>query len=139
MPRGFLMGSYCKRIRVCSFLFICLITIVCHCHVVLASETNHVDKIVAPKEGNFLLRPKVGRLIYEYDIYAFHKGDDLYFSLVDLIDILELSVNYDEETGKGSGWFLREDWKISIDLQNKTVVSKDKTYSVSVKLCCQVC
>lgn len=124
------MKKHYKKISPLFFLLTCLITIACHSHVVLASETNQISNVDISEGENFLLRPKVGKLIYEYDIYAFHKDDNIYFSLVDFIDILELSVNYDEASGKGTGWFLREDWQISIDLDNKTVVSKGEAYTI---------
>lgn len=163
------MGFFRRGLPLHVIFFTCLVTIVCNCHLVLASETNQdsvilqdknesvdksvdksVDEIVTEavegsddksthqskgksealpvEQGNFLLRPRVGKLIYEYDIYTFHKSGRLYLSLVDMIDVLELSVLFDEQTGKGQGWFLREDWDFSIDLQNKQVVSKGQPY-----------
>ncbi len=95
------------------------------------SETTTLSTI--PDGGTLLLRPKVGALIYEYDIYALNKNDSLYYSLTDVIDIFELAIKYDDKLGKGSGWFLREDWLINIDLPNNQVVANDKTFNVAAQ------
>ncbi len=83
-----------------------------------------------PEGQTLLLRPKVGRLVYDDDIYALKKNHTVYFSLVDMIDILNLAIDFDEETQKGQGWFLREDWKISLDFNKGEVISKEQNYKV---------
>ena len=44
---------------------------------------------------SYLLRPRVDRLIFDYDIYTIAQGDKFYYSLSDVIDVLELAINYD--------------------------------------------
>ncbi|MAZ76796.1 MAG: hypothetical protein CMH31_05790 [Micavibrio sp.] len=78
-----------------------------------------------PDGQALLLRPKIGTLLYEFDIYAVKKNRTVYFSFLDVIDILELAINFDPETKKGNGWFLREDWKINVDLNQGVVLSKE--------------
>lgn len=109
------------------------------CHVSFAADTieDITSDIVAEKKpvsvgdrNTLLLRPKVEKIIYEYDIYVLNREDILYYSLADVIDILELAIDFDESTGVGQGWFLREDWTISIDLRNNQIISKGQTYNL---------
>ncbi|NQZ14280.1 MAG: hypothetical protein HRT94_05600 [Alphaproteobacteria bacterium] len=90
----------------------------------------HKDFDQIPDGQDLLLRPKVGSLIYEFDIYALKKNETIYFSLIDLIEILELAIDFDEKTQTGKGWFLREDWEIEINLEKGTVFSKGKKFDI---------
>ena len=84
-----------------------------------------------PDGQTLLLQPKVGRFFYEFDIYALKKNNRIYHGLSDMIDVLELAIDFDEKTKQGQGWFLREDWNISIDLESGRIVSRGQEYQVS--------
>ena len=88
-------------------------------------------KTEIPNESSLLLRPRFDNIIFDYDIYSFVKDGTLYYSLVDIIDVFELAIDFDEETQKGKGWFLREDWKFTADLKNNNITTKGKSYVVS--------
>lgn len=93
------------------------------------AQQNDLDQI--PDGQTLLLRPRVGNLIYEFDIYAIKKNNTVYFSFLDVIDILELAVTFDPETGQGQGWFLREDWELDVDLNQGVVISNGQNITVS--------
>lgn len=82
------------------------------------------------EDNTLLLRPKAGNIYYEDDIYTILKNGKLYFSLIDVIDVLNLAVNFNHKTKKATGWFLREDWKIDIALNTSRVISRDKIYEI---------
>ena len=84
-----------------------------------------------PDGQALLLRPRVGNLVYEFDIYAIKKSNTLYFSFLDMIDILELAIDYDTETQSGQGWFLREDWEIDIDFKAGEVISRGQKFDMN--------
>lgn len=105
-----------------------LVTIVLHCHSTFASEVDKIVKTQMQENENLLLRPKIGRIIYDYDIYALYRNGRIYYSVSDLIDILEFSIEYNNKTQKGQGWFLQEDWQISIDIKNNRIISKNKEF-----------
>lgn len=83
-----------------------------------------------PDGQGLLLRPRVGNLVYEFDIYAIKKNYTLYFSLLDMIEILELAIDFDQTSKTGEGWFLREDWEINIDIPNNRVTSRGENISL---------
>ncbi len=99
----------------------------------LATEKNRdIPNLEQLPEGQtLLLRPYVGKIFYSEDIYALRKNNTLYYSLGDVIDVLGLSVKFDEASGHGRGWFLREDWKISFDLKKGKIISRDQEYLLS--------
>lgn len=78
-----------------------------------------------------LLRPKSEKFVMDSEIGAVKKGNVLYYSLRDVIDRLELSIDYDPAKGIASGWFLREDWLMRMDLTKKEVVSRGETYAIA--------
>lgn len=84
-----------------------------------------------PDGQSLLLRPRIGNLIYEFDVYSIKKNNTLYFSLLDMIDILELAIDWDEDAQKGQGWFLREDWQITLDFSESVVVSRNKKFPIT--------
>ncbi|MEM9469584.1 MAG: hypothetical protein AAF988_05420, partial [Pseudomonadota bacterium] len=83
-----------------------------------------------PDGQTLLLRPRIGSLVYEFDIYALKKNNTVYFSLADMIDILELAIDFDPNSKTGSGWFLREDWLIDIDFNQNRVQSKNQEIKI---------
>ena len=84
-----------------------------------------------PDGTTLLLKPRIDRLLYEGDIYAIKHENDIFLSLSDVISVLELAVDFDEEAGIGTGWFLREDWELEINLPENQVVSRGQTFTVS--------
>jgi len=98
---------------------------------VSAPDINKQDYSQIPDGQDLLLRPRVGMQVYQYDIYALKKNNSIYFALNDVIDILELAIDFDSETQKGEGWFLREDWRIDIDLDENQVRSRGNKITVS--------
>ena len=93
-------------------------------------KTSLSDKTSIPDGSTLLLRPRVGKIIYPYDIYTIKEGNDLYMSLADIIDVLDLAIAFDTISMQGAGWFLREDWRIDLDLKNKKVTSRGQIYNV---------
>lgn len=90
------------------------------------------DALSVIADGEYLLlRPKSGKFVLSSEIGAIPNKGIVYYSLEDLISQLELQIDYNPETRIGSGWFLREDWLIRFNLNNKEVVSRDTTYTVS--------
>ncbi len=113
------------------FLFITFLFGFLGGHISYAQDIDQSNTIKSTTlDSTWLLRPKVGRVFYEDDIYALNKSGNLYLSFSDVIDILELAVDFDPSTGLGSGWFLREDWNIAIDLQKGNISSRGETYSL---------
>ncbi len=125
------MKNHNKKNFILFFLAIWLVAPAFSCHIAMASESSEVQGNQLPEGENLLLRPKVGRVVYEYNIYALSQDNTLYYSLADMIDILEFAINFDEASGRGQGWFLREDWKIFIDLKNNQIVSRDQVYTLT--------
>lgn len=102
----------------------------------LNNSDNNADKnrralSQIPDGQSLLLRPRIGNLVYEFDIYAIKKNNTLYFSFLDMIDILELAIDWDEDTEQGKGWFLREDWEINLDFQSGDVQSREQKFAIA--------
>ncbi len=125
------MKKYYQNSFAFYLLLLVMVTMVTPHHVSYASESVIINKTGLAEGENLLLRPKVGRIVYEYDIYTLIQDDKLYYSLADMIDILEFAVDFDEASGQGQGWFLREDWKVFIDLKNNQIVSRDQVYNLT--------
>ena len=119
----------------CAAIF--LNTIVCflltssYVHAKTNSKNDVSYKTELPSEATLLFRPRIDTYLFEDDILAYVREDRIYYLLVDVIDILALSIGYDEVSRKGAGWFLREDWRIQLDFENKKVVSKDQNYDIT--------
>ncbi len=77
-----------------------------------------------------LLRPKSQKFVMDAEIAALKHEGRMYYDLRDLIDRLELAIEYDDKKKVGSGWFLREDWLIRMDFVTNQVVSRGKTFTV---------
>ncbi len=54
----------------------------------------------------------------------------LLFSLRDFIDVLELPIEFDGETGTAAGWYVRENKKFDLDLASRTVRSDKGTFTL---------
>lgn len=105
---------------------------------VWAAENNGLKNVSdsfaqLPDGQTLLLRPKVNKFLYQDDIYALKKRGRIYLSLSDVIDILEFSIEFDPKTKMGRGWFLREDWKISLDLDRGVVTSRGQEYIIGAE------
>ena len=97
----------------------------------LQHEEQSRYKTQLPSQANLLFRPHVKDFFFKDDIYAFVKNKKFYYALIDVIDVFELPIRYDDEKQKGKGWFLREDWKINFDIKNNVVTSKGQAYEVT--------
>ncbi len=86
-----------------------------------------IDQI--PDGGTLLLSPRVDRLMLGDEIFAIKHNNAIYIELYDFISILNLAIDYDPDTLVGSGWYLREDWEMSFDLNEGIVESKGVTYN----------
>lgn len=96
------------------------------------SVPDDIQYLERLEEGKkLLLRPKVGKVIYDFDIYALKKNNNLYYALADIIDVLDLSIDFNIAEKTGRGWFLREDWNIEIDLPNNKIISRGKNYTLN--------
>ena len=84
-----------------------------------------------PDNTTLLLKPQIDKLQYFSDVYSIKKGNKIYLSLVDVIQVFELAIDFDEETGLGEGWFLREDWPIVINVPEREVVSRGRVYRIA--------
>ena len=94
-------------------------------------QIDTIDYFERLSEGQkLLLRPKIGNIIYDSNIYTLKKNGTLYYSLTDVIDVLNLAINFDEDTGEGEGWFLREDWEILINLPDKHAISRNQNHKI---------
>ena len=90
---------------------------------------NYLERL---SEGQQLLfRPRVGGIIYDDDISAVKNNGKIYYSLTDIIDVLNLAIDFDDAKKTGKGWFLREDWDISLDFQTKRITSRNLTFVVN--------
>lgn len=99
-----------------------------------AAEKNAQGELSLVPDGEvLLLRPKADKFIMDNEIAAIKKDGQIYYALQDLINNLELSIDYNQDKKTGSGWFLREDWLIRMDFITGEVVSRGKTYKVSDK------
>ncbi len=90
---------------------------------------NYFDRF--PDGQTLLLRPRVKNTIYEDDIFTLKKNNSLYYALEDIIDVLDLAITFNSDAKIGQGWFLREDWKIFLDLHKGEVISREKTYKIA--------
>ena len=77
-----------------------------------------------------LLRPRSGKFSIDGEIGSIKKNDRLYYSLTDIIDQLELAIDYDPEKKIGTGWFLREDWLVRMDFNKGEVVSRNTSFTL---------
>ncbi len=77
-----------------------------------------------------LLRPRAEKFVMDREIAAVKRDGTIYYSLAELIDQLELSVDYSDEKKTGAGWFLREDWLVRFDFVKGEVVSRGKSFKV---------
>ena len=99
-----------------------------------SAEKNAPDALSLIPDGEvLLLRPKAGKFVIDREIAALRHDGAIYYALRDLIDQLELPIDYDEELKTGAGWFLREDWLIRFDFMAGEVVSRGQRFSVSGK------
>ncbi len=97
----------------------------------LKSEKFAGDSLSLIPDGEILLlRPRVEKFTMDRDIAAVKYDSIMYYNLQDILTQLELAVDYSDEKKTGSGWFLREDWLIRLDLISGEVVSRGKTYKV---------
>ncbi len=112
-----------KLFLIWSYTLIFLNTYVC-----LSKKAVAYNQINSETTFNYLLRPKIKNITFPNEIYALKKNSEFYFSLEDVINTLELNIKYDKSLKLAKGWFLREDWKIKIDLNTNLVVSKNKDY-----------
>ena len=92
-------------------------------------EENPLDQI--PDGGTLLLRPRSQKIEYENEIYALKKNNKIYLAFEDVIGILDFAVEFDNETGIASGWFIREDWMLDVDFEAGRVIAKNVSYQVS--------
>ena len=92
-------------------------------------SSSPMDQI--PDGGTLLLRPRSEKFFFGEDIYAIKSNNEIFLELSDFINVLNFSIDYDDETGSGSGFFLREDWEIDFDLKQKIVTSRGKQLLVS--------
>lgn len=84
-----------------------------------------------PDGTTLLLKPRVDKLIYIGDIYAIKHNGDIFISLIDTIKVLELAIDFDEDNESGEGWFLKQDWRFSIDVKSQIVKSKNRNFRIS--------
>lgn len=84
-----------------------------------------------PDGTTLLFVPQVDDVRYSGDIYAIQQNGQMYLSLVDVIEVLELAIDFDEDTRAGEGWFLREDWRIQIDLEAAKVISREDEFQIT--------
>lgn len=94
----------------------------------LQAQKDALDQI--PEGSSLLLRPRSEKVVFDGEIYSFKRNNAIYMALEDFIELLEFNVGFDNSTLKGSGWFLREDWHIDIDIPHKKVVSRGVTYNI---------
>ena len=95
------------------------------------NNANEEALSIIPDGTTLLLKPKVDQLVYIGDIYAIKENGDIYLAFTDVIDVLELAIEYDEDTKTGQGWFLQEDWRFNIDINNATATSRGVSYNIS--------
>jgi len=94
------------------------------------SEDAKVLSLI-PDGETLLLRPRVNRIFYDGDIYALKERAGIYYDLQDVLTVFELAVQYDQEKGIAQGWFLREDWPITIDFKAGRVISRDQVIDIA--------
>ncbi len=93
-----------------------------------------IDYLERLSDGQtLLLRPRSEKIVYDDDLYAIKINNEIYYSIADFIDILDLAISYQFDDKKGTGWFLREDWRISLDFNNNIVTARGREYSVSAE------
>lgn len=96
------------------------------------SEKNAQDGFSLVPEGEILLlRPRVEKFVMDTEVAAIKKNGRMYYALQELIDRLELSIDYSDEKKSGSGWYLREDWLTRMDFVTGEVVSRGQTFKIS--------
>lgn len=82
-------------------------------------------------DGQFLLlRPRLGQSVLAFDMGAFKNNGRIYYNLSDLIDVLELPIEYDQDKQIGSGWFMREDWLIRFNFKEGWLVSRGEEFNI---------
>lgn len=91
-------------------------------------EFSPLDQI--PEGGTLLLKPRSEKIFFGQEIFAVKNNNQVYLNIDDFINILEFPIDYDPETMSGSGWYLREDWNMSLDLQGGVVQSRNKSFVV---------
>lgn len=97
-----------------------------------SADTKRTSSLsIIPDGTELLFQLKSGQLIFNVDIYGLKEAGGMYLSLNDVIDYFELSIDYNEETNIASGWFLREDWEIEIDLNEGAVTSRGEKYQIT--------
>jgi hypothetical protein len=93
------------------------------------SRNNQLSSI--PNGESLLLKPQIGNVRYDTDIIATKQENGIFISLYDMIAVFDFAIDYNVGDTLAQGWFLREDWKFSIDLENKTVMSKGREFSIN--------
>jgi len=83
-----------------------------------------------PDGASLLLLPRTKDLTFDSEIFSIKKNNRIYMALEDFIFVFDLPITYDPDTGIASGWFLREDWNIEIDLQEREVISRGETFQI---------
>lgn len=91
---------------------------------------SNTPRSIIADGSDLLLRPRVGSILFDADIFSFQQDGLIYMSLADVIFVFNFPIEFDNETGLGEGWFLREDWYIAFDLQQNSVVSRGKEIPV---------
>ncbi len=91
-----------------------------------------VDALTQIPDGETLLfLPRSGKILYDSEIQAIKDRGGIYISLDDMINILELAINYDPAKQRASGWYLREDWPVVFDARQKTVFYRGKNFKMN--------
>lgn len=93
------------------------------------SLNNQLSQI--PDGQTLLFRPRIGNILYDLDIMATKQPNGIFISFYDIISVFDFAINYNIGDTKADGWFLREDWKFSINLEAETVTSKNREFKIS--------
>ena len=73
------------------------------------------------------------RLLVEGAVFGEVRNNTVVISLKDFITILNLPIEYNDDTREFSGWFIREDKTFQLNLNNPVIFSDGRNYTLSNK------
>jgi hypothetical protein len=97
-----------------------------------AGKSAKPGELTMIPDGQMLLFvPKIEKYRFDSDIAGIKDKGTIYLSIEDFINTFDLPIEYDPERQRALGWYLREDWPLSIDIKQKTVFFRDKKIAIS--------
>jgi hypothetical protein len=83
-----------------------------------------------PDGESLLLIPRYDSFQAPFDVRAIKNKGEIFYSFQDIVESLELAIDYSDVKQTGRGWFLREDWIINANFKDRTVISRGESYKI---------